>query len=198
MLECFMMYIAGTLQDVVGELDSLIDALESLAARGELTFKNIRNAVLEVRRGGTGFWYRPPVPLNCRLGDVGYIEDGNFVVLENCVQEAFAEPASMYRSENKRDIDWVDEHGVRYVFSPNPPPKRVPSNQSGSHYPAVPTLATVRRDSSSIVYEDVDNAKSFTGTTEDQLPPHLARARDYSMTRENGIIRFVLRKHGDL
>ena len=121
MLECFMMYIAGTLQDVVGELDSLIDALESLAARGELTFKNIRNAVLEVRRGGTGFWYRPPVPLNCRLGDVGYIEDGNFVVLENCVQEAFAEPASMYRSENKRDIDWVDEHGVRYVFSPKPP-----------------------------------------------------------------------------
>lgn len=62
-----------------------------------------------------------------------------------------------------------------------------------SHYPAVPTLGMVRRDSSLVVYEDV-NTKMFKGTTEDQLPPHLARARDYTMTRENGLTRPVPKK----
>ncbi|KAF8155392.1 hypothetical protein B0H34DRAFT_494330 [Crassisporium funariophilum] len=174
MLECFMMFIAGALENVAGELENLIDALESLAARGELTFKNIRKAVIEVRQfnGGVGYWYRPPKPLACHLMDIGYMRDGDFIVLENCSNvEPFTNPAATYRCENNRDVEWVDESEI-------------------THYPAVPTLAMVRRDSSSVVYEDVKKSM-FKGTPEDQLPPHLTRAHDYSVTRENGLRRPV-------
>ncbi|KAF8157267.1 hypothetical protein B0H34DRAFT_798558 [Crassisporium funariophilum] len=118
MLECFMMFIAGALEDVAGELDNLIDSLESLAARGELTFKNIRNAVLQVRDGGIGFWYRPPKPLHCRLMDIGYMRNGEFIVLENCSDlDPFNNPTAVYRCEKSRDIDWVDEFGIRHCFT---------------------------------------------------------------------------------
>ena len=50
-----MMFIVGALGDAVGELDKLsIDALGTLSAREELTFKNIRKAVLQVRDGILG------------------------------------------------------------------------------------------------------------------------------------------------
>lgn len=118
MLECFIMFIAGALGDVAGELDSLIDALEALAAQKQLTFKNIRNAVLQVRNGGIGFWYRPPRPLECRLMDIGYMQDGKFIVLENLSQvQPFSDPGAVYRRDNSRDIDWVDEFGVRSAFT---------------------------------------------------------------------------------
>lgn len=48
----------------------------------------------------------------------------------------------------------------------------------------------IRRDSSSIVYEDV-NKKMFKGIPEGQLPPHLARARDYTVTKEDNLTRPV-------
>lgn len=172
MLECFMLFISGSFGQVAEDLDNLMDALEALAARDELTFRNIRRAVLEVR-DGIGFWYRPPKPLGCRLLDVGYIRDGEFIRLDNCRSMApflpDVRPEPVFYTENNRDIDWVDEFGV-------------------SHYPAVPTLAIIRRDNSSVVYENVSK-KLFKGTPEALLPPHLARARDYTVTREDGLIR---------
>ena len=120
MLECFMMFIAGALEDVAGELDKLLDALETLSARGELTFKNIRKAVLQVRDGLIGFWYRPPKPLSCRLMDMGYMRDEEFIVLENFSDvHPFTDPGSIYHSENTRDIDWVDEFGIRFASRQN-------------------------------------------------------------------------------
>lgn len=111
-----MMFITGALEDVAGHLDKLIDVLESLAARGELTFKNIRKAVLQVRNGMIGYWYRPVKPVDCHLMDMGYMRDGEFIVLENFSDmHPFTDPAAIYRCENNRDIDWVDEFGIRFA-----------------------------------------------------------------------------------
>lgn len=63
-------------------LDSLLEALDHPHRRGELSFPAIRAAAVDLWSGA--FVYRPNIPIQCTVGDVGYMDDnGQFVMLTN-------------------------------------------------------------------------------------------------------------------
>ena len=72
-------YLIPTLSDVVQVLDKLEDALSESYSKGQLTFSGIRRHLKTLESGA--FIYRPNKPLAVNIGDIGFMNDGEFVVL---------------------------------------------------------------------------------------------------------------------
>lgn len=82
LLEHFTSYAVPSFTHSTYLFDSLLEFLESAYHRNELSFQTIRSAAVNLWSGA--FVYRPTTPVNCVLGDIGYMrEDGQFVVLTN-------------------------------------------------------------------------------------------------------------------
>ncbi|KAF9488417.1 hypothetical protein BDN71DRAFT_462108 [Pleurotus eryngii] len=82
LLEHFTSYAVPSFTHSTYLFDSLLESLESAYQRNELSFRTIRSVAVNLWSGA--FVYRPTTPVNCVLGDIGYMrEDGQFVVLTN-------------------------------------------------------------------------------------------------------------------
>jgi hypothetical protein len=96
------------------DLDATLELLEGPHSRGQATFPLIRQAVLS--QIPASYIYRPKVPLKVVFGDIGYIEDGKFVVLENVrdiIGGQFANnPSSRFICDGEYHIGQPDGTGV--------------------------------------------------------------------------------------
>lgn len=82
LLEHFTSFAIPSFTHATLLFDSLLDALEHAHRRGELSFPTIRAAAVGLWSGA--FVYRPKTPIQCTVGDIGYMrDDGRFVVLTN-------------------------------------------------------------------------------------------------------------------
>lgn len=82
LLEHFTSYAVPSFTHSTYLFDSLLESLEFKYQRNELSFQTIRSAAVHLWSGA--FVYRPATPVNCVLGDIGFMrEDGQFVVLTN-------------------------------------------------------------------------------------------------------------------
>jgi hypothetical protein len=89
-------YLIPTLSDVVKELESLNSALSESYSQGQLTFSGIRRHMKNLE--STAFIYRPNKPLAVNVGDVGFMDDGEFVVLstvQNRLNFRYATPTPL-------------------------------------------------------------------------------------------------------
>ncbi|KAJ8488467.1 hypothetical protein ONZ45_g13935 [Pleurotus djamor] len=88
LLEQFTSYVIPTFSTTINHLDTLLDQLEPIYSQGLLQFKDIRISALKLWSGA--FVYRPSTPIQCTLGDIGYMkDDGTFIVLEKADFGAF-------------------------------------------------------------------------------------------------------------
>jgi hypothetical protein len=73
--------MVSTFSDVVKGIDSLHAELEKRSRSGKLVFSEIRQ--LMKARESSAFVYRPKVPLDVEVGDVGFMKEDGFVTLDN-------------------------------------------------------------------------------------------------------------------
>jgi hypothetical protein len=114
LLLLFSCYLIPTFSETTYKLDMLSDVLDKPYQDKELTFTNIRRESQKLLPAIT-FLYRPPQALQTRIGDIGFMDDGEFVVLCNVrdqVDFQYAHQNSLtIECTGKYEVDCSDTSG---------------------------------------------------------------------------------------
>lgn len=75
-------------------LTNLADALKPAQIDGQLTYAMIRKEMLKLSHCNPAYLFEPPVPIDIAYGDIGYMNDDDFVKLDN-MRDAFKDEAKI-------------------------------------------------------------------------------------------------------
>jgi len=120
-LQSFLNYLMGSLTASAKGLQTTMELLESHYHHGSLTFKDIRQVILQVRHWQVGNIYRPLKPVEIQLLDVGFMSNEKFTALENCsnmfqYETIFSPPSSSPRCTGTAEILMGESGHIMYVM----------------------------------------------------------------------------------
>ena len=120
-LQTFLNYLMGSFAASAKGLQTTMELLESHYHNGSLTFKDIRQVILQVRHWQVGNIYRPINPVEIQLLDVGFMSNEKFIALENCghmfqYETVSSPPSSSPRCSGKSKILMGESGHIMYIM----------------------------------------------------------------------------------
>jgi hypothetical protein len=111
----------GSLKASAKGLQTTMELLESHYHHGSLTFKDIRQVILQVRHWQVCNIYRPLNPVEIQLLDVGFMSNEKFIALENCsnmfqYETVFSPPSLSPRCTGNTKILMGESGHIMYVM----------------------------------------------------------------------------------